>query len=224
MIRAFFGIAVLTVLAAGSLAQVRQGGVYQIGSEILDGGGGAASGGNYRAEQSLGVPGGLSSGGVFAVAAGFIAQGGSGGSGSGPLAFAAWQTAIFGSPAGPGAGATEDPDGDGVSNLLEFAFNLPPLSAGVPLALPGATGGLPWIREEESGGDRYITMEFIQRKNAGLFLPETSENLSGWAPAPSVVLSGPEAVTPVYERVKLRVGGPIRPGAPTFHRLRALIQ
>lgn len=211
--------------AAAAVAQVRQGGVYQITAETLDAGGGPASGGSYALRQTLSTLGGPATGGPFSLWSGFIGQlGGTGGAGAGPAAFAAWQTVIFGSPTAPGAGTYDDPDGDGIVNLLEFAFNLPPLTAGTPVALPGATGGLPLIREEIFGADRYFTMEFIQRKNAGLFFPETSTQLAGWTPAAFLVLSGPEAVTPVYERMKLRVGQPIQPGGKVYFRLAVLIQ
>jgi len=221
-------IRVLSVIFAGAAtaaAQVRQGGVYQITAETLDSGGGNASGGSYSLRQALPALGAPASGGVYSFWSGFTGQlGGTGGTGAGPAAFAAWQTVIFGSPAAPGAGTYEDPDGDGIVNLLEFSFNLPPLSAGTPVVEPGATGGLPLIREEMFGADRYFTMEFIRRKNAGPFFPEISTQLSGWTPAASLVLSGPESVTPVYERLKLRVGSPILPGANVFYRLAVLIQ
>lgn len=209
-------------------AQVRQGGLYQITAETMDSGGGAASGGSYALRQALPALGAPASGGVYSILSGFTGQlggtGTGGGTGSGPAAFMAWQTVIFGSPAAPGAGTYDDPDGDGIVNLLEFSFNLPPLTAGTPSAGPGATGGLPLIREEMFGPDRYFTMEFIQRKNAGLFLPETSTALSGWLPAAYTMLSGPEVVTPVYERVKLRIGPPLQPGGKLYYRLAVLIQ
>jgi len=206
-------------------AQVRQGGVYQIQSESLNSGGGPAAGGNYAVQQTLPVFGSPASGGAYALLSGFAGQWGTGGgTGSGPAAFAAWQTAIFGGPSDSEAGPYLDPDGDGIPNLLEFAFNLPPLTAGTPLAVPGTLGGLPWVREEVLDGARYFTMEYVRRKNAGSFQPEVSHDLESWTPAGYTVLSGPVSVSGAYERMKLRLGTPIQPGEKVFYRLKALIQ
>ncbi len=209
---------------AGGVAQVRQGGAYQIVAETLDSGGGLAGAGAYSVRSALPSLGATASGGVYTVLSGFTGQLGSGGTGSGPAAFLAWQTALFGGPAEPGAGPNEDIDRDGVVNLLEFAFNLPPLLSSHSVAEPGATGGLPLIRAESFGTDLYFTMEYIRRKNAGLFQPETSTTLNLWTPASYIVLSGPESISPVYERMKLRLGSPIQPGAPVFYRLSVFIQ
>jgi hypothetical protein len=205
-------------------AQVRQGGVYQIQSESLDSGGGASAAGPYAVQQVLPAIGASASGGVYTLLSGFAGQLGSGGSGSGPAAFLAWQTAIFGGPAEPGAGSQEDPDFDGIPNLLEFAFNLNPETPGTPLALPGATGGVPWIREEELDGQRYVTMEYIRRKNAGDFIPQASTGLTSWLPADFIILTGPTSISGAYERLKLRLGPPVQPGGKVFYRLNAVIQ
>lgn len=212
----------LSVSLAG--AQVRQGGVYQITGETLNSGGGSTAGGNYALQHTLPVLGGSATGGTYSILSGFTGQLGSSGTGSGPAAFLAWQTAVFGGPGVPGAGAQEDPDQDGIPNLLEFAFNLPPESPGTPLALTGATGGLPWIREEEIGGQPYFTMEYIRRKNAGEFVPQSSRTLTSWGPSTFTVLSGPVSISGAYERIKLQLGSPIQPGEKIFHRLQAVIQ
>lgn len=215
----------LPVSLAPVSAQVRQGGVYQIQADTLNSGGGAASGGNYAVQATLPPLAGNAASASYALSAGYTAQlGGTGGTGAGPAAFLAWQTAIFGGPAEEGAGAQQDPDGDGIVNLLEFAFNLPPTTAGTPLALTGATSGLPWIREEELDGQRYFTMEVIRRKNAGLFQPEVSTTLGNWVPADHLILSGPTSVSGAYERIKFRLGAPIQPGQKVFYRLNVIIQ
>ena len=222
MIRVLFGLAGSVALAG---AQVRQGGVYQIQSETLNAGGGTASGGNYSVLQTLPALGGAAAGGAYALLSGFAGQGGvSGGTGSGPAAFAAWQTAFFGDPSDTQAGPYLDPDGDGVPNLLEFAFNLPPLTPGGPLAVPGALSGLPWIREESLDGARYFTMDYIRRKNAGSFLPEFSHDMVSWAPVAFTVLSGPVSMSGAYERLKLRLGAAIVAGDKVFYRMKAVIQ
>ena len=120
-------IRVLSMLLVGAVsasAQVRQGGVYQIQAETLDSGGGASSGGNYSARQSLPALGAMAGGGLYSVLSGFTGQLEGGGAGAGAAAFASWQTVLFGGPAGPGAGPYDDPDHDGIPNQVEFSFNL----------------------------------------------------------------------------------------------------
>ncbi len=215
---------VMLALGSSAAAQVRQGGVYQIQTETLASGGSISTSGTYSMQQVLPALGGSSAGGAYSILSGFAGQLGSGGTGVGSAAFLAWQTALFGGPGEPEAGPNDDPDHDGVPNLLEFAFNLPPQTAGTPLAVPGATGGLPWIREEVIDGARYFTMEYIRRKNAGEFLPQTSTALAGWAGAGFTILNGPVSVSSAYERMKLRVGPPIIPGGKVFYRLAVIIQ
>ena len=211
-----------TMASAG--AQVRQGGVYQIQSESLDSGGGGAAAGAYAVQQALPALGAKASGGAYSILSGFSGQLGTSSTGSGPAAFTAWQTAIFGGPAEPDAGPFDDPDGEGIPNLLEFAFNLSPLGAGTAEVTPGSRGGLPRIREESFPEGTFLTMEYIQRKNAGLFFPESSPQLEVWTPAAYSVLSGPVSVSPAYERMKLRLGAALQPGQKLFYRLAVIIQ
>lgn len=219
---AVWGATAAMVAMAG--AQVRSGGVYSIQSEVLDSAGGPAAAGGYSVRQTLKDMGGAGAGGVYSFFQGFSGQLGGGASGAGPAAFAAWQTVFFGGPGEPEAGAMEDPDHDGVPNLLEFAFNMHPFTPSTALAGPGTTGGLPFVREETLDGAVYLTMEVIQRKNAGLFQPQTSTGLDVWAPAEFTVLSGPVSVNSAYERLKLRLGGPVQPGGRVFYRMNAIIQ
>jgi hypothetical protein len=208
------------------MAQVRQGGVYQILGESFDPGGGFSQGGSYTLQHSISSLGSFTSGGSFTHLSGFAGSwdAGSSGNGAGAAAFLAWQNVLFGGPSESGAGAMDDPDADDVPNLLEFVFNLPPLVSSTAFAEAGATGGLPWIREELLEEGRYVTMEYIRRKNAGQFLPEVSTSLTGWEPAVSMLLSGPTTVSGPYERVKLRLGPPVQPGGKLFYRLRVLVQ
>ena len=213
-------------LSATAVAQVRQGGMYQILGESLDQGGGVSKAGSYTVQQSLPVLGSFATSGNYSILSGFAGSWdpASTGNGAGPAAFLLWQTVFFGGPLESGAGAMEDPEADGVPNLLEFVFNLPPLISSTTPVEPGATGGLPWIREEELEGVRYVTMEYIRRKNAGLFLPEVSVSLTSWEPAVFLILSGPSPVSGLYERMKLRLGPPVQPGGKFFYRLRVLLQ
>lgn len=210
-------------------AQVRQGGPYQIQTEALNAGGAAVSGGAvYSQTASLASLAGPSSGGAYTLLSGFTAQlgGGSGpGNGTGGAQFAAWQLVTFGSASAPEAAAAADPDGDGISNLLEFMFNLNPLIPGIPVVEAGTgSSGLPLIREETLGNERFLTVEFIRRKNSGPQTIQDTVNLQSWNAAAFTPLGDPVAVSPVYERVKLRVDPAITPGPPRYVRLFITVQ
>ena len=63
------------------------------------------------------------------------------------------------------SGPNADPDGDGVVNLLEFAFNLDPTFAELAAMVAG-TGlrGLPLVQlETVAEGDQRLTVEFVRR-------------------------------------------------------------
>ena len=66
------------------------------------------------------------------------------------------------------SGPNADPDGDGVPNLLEFAFNLDPTFA-EPATMVAGTGlrGLPLAgRTTVAAGDTRLTVEFVRRTTA----------------------------------------------------------
>lgn len=83
------------------------------------------------------------------------------------VSFAQWQTVHFGSPAHPDADPGDDPDGDGLSNALEFLGG----------SLPGQTGdSWTWSAAFENG-----RAEFAIPLPAGRgCLVETSTNLLSW--------------------------------------------
>ena len=122
--------------------------------------------------------------------------------------YGAWQRLYF-SPAQIGAPATTGPladyDGDGISNLLEFALNLDPTFSERAILLPD-TGlrGLPSVRLETISGNDRLTIEFVRRtggSGSGLtYMPEFSSNLATWQQV------GTETITPInarWERVKI---------------------
>jgi hypothetical protein len=207
-----------------STAQTRSAGPYEIQTEALNGGGTAVSGGAaYSQTASIEAIAGPQSGGaVYSVLSGFTAQlSSTPGTGSGgKAAFNAWQTVHFGGTTDPDAAAAADPDGDGISNLLEFMFNLDPLTTGVPVLAAGAgTSGLPLIREEAAGQERYLTIEYIRRKNSGTQTVQDTADLQSWSAAAFTAVGDPVSVSPVYERVKVRVEPALTPGVSRFVRL-----
>lgn len=99
-----------------------------------------------------------------------------------PLSFATW-TATFGL-AGGDAAIAADPDGDGVCNLLEYAFGTSPLIANAAAARPSLTAGL-------VGGQPGLILTHRRRKAAALtYVYQKSSDLGGW---------GTVAITPVVD-------------------------
>lgn len=217
-------LGVLTTAGFTARAQTRSSATYQITAEALNAGGTVVSGGAaYSQTASIeSIAGPQSGGAVYTLLSGFTAQlGGSSSAGSGgKAAFAAWQTVNFGGTTDPDAAATADPDGDGVSNLMEFMFNLNPLTTGVPVLAAGAgVSGLPLIRDEAVGADHYLTIEYIRRKNSGTQTVQDTADLQSWSAAAFTAVGDAVSVSPVYERVKLRVEPALAEGTSRFVRL-----
>ena len=79
-----------------------------------------------------------------------------------------------GSPAG--SGPDDDPDADGVANLLEFGLGMNPLVTDVELLPSGAI----------SGGEFVFTYTKSTAAAGLVFRVETSANLVDWSPVPDV--------------------------------------
>lgn len=63
-----------------------------------------------------------------------------------------------------------DPDNDGIPNLMEYGFNLPPLQPQPAPLIPGTgTSGLPAIRPRGNGGAARLTVEYLRRRNSAVF-------------------------------------------------------
>ncbi|MEI7957305.1 MAG: hypothetical protein WCJ66_19245, partial [Verrucomicrobiota bacterium] len=125
-----------------------------------------------------------------------------------PENFSAWQRLYF-TPAQIAEPAITGPmadfDGDGISNLLEFALNLDPTFREMAVMQPG-TGlrGLPTLAVATVDGNSRLTLEFVRRTNisgAGLtYTPQFSSDQIDWQSG------GTETVTlinPRWERVKV---------------------
>ncbi len=72
------------------------------------------------------------------------------------------------------SGDSADPDGDGISNLLEYALNLDPKAANV--------AGLPTLTLSIISGAQYLTLTYTQAKAAAdiTYLPQVSGDLATW--------------------------------------------
>ncbi len=124
------------------------------------------------------------------------------------------------------SGINADPDGDRIGNLLECAFNMPPLTAGNPVLTSGTgTFGLPLISVSGSGGISRLQIEYIRRKMGLTYTPQFSSNLTdsltnGWATA-----NGSETVEPIdseWERVT--VEDEASGGLKRFGRVRVVFE
>ena len=146
----------------------------------------------------------------------------------GAESYAAWQTLYF-TPAQIAAPAQSGPaadfDGDGISNLLEFALNLDPTFAETAVMVAD-TGlrGLPMVRLEDLSGGLRLTIEYVRRTTAsgsGLtYIPEFSGDLQTWT------TGGDESVSPInprWERVKVADTLTTGDAARRFARLRVVL-
>ena len=132
------------------------------------GGGGGAAGTGEGLPTGAGSPGGAGTGGLAAPAAEAPGAAGSAVILLSPPSYPVWQARMFSAaelndPAL--SAATADADGDGLSNLLEFACNLDPRSAGQH-ALTG-NSGLPVHSIVPTPDGPRLTLAYLRRKAAG---------------------------------------------------------
>jgi len=119
-----------------------------------------------------------------------------------PVTFDSWLqgTTLAGGDAEPEA----TPFGDGVSNLLKYAFNLDPNGPDSRQLTPvTGTAGLPVVAVTQPGPDFAVRIEFLRRKNSDLiYTPKRSYTLS---PASfTAIIMPPPIVTAIdgeWERV-----------------------
>mgnify|MGYP003589882056 CR=1 FL=1 len=134
--------------------------------------------------------------------------------------FAAWRATHFsGADIVTLGDPLSDPDSDGSSNLLEYAFNTDP-------NLPGAGAeGLPVVRVENLGGQDRLTLEFVRRKSSTnpqiTYAPEFSSTLASgdWQAAGTSTVTSIDAN---WEQVK--VTDSIAASPRRFARVRVTLQ
>lgn len=106
---------------------------------------------------------------------------------------------------GPDALPDAAPYGEGVANLLKYAFRLDGAAADLRTLSDGAgLAGLPEFRLIGSGASSVFRVEYLRRKGSGIrYVPKVSSSL---APDGFVPMSGVVTVTdlgPLWERVRL---------------------
>ena len=122
--------------------------------------------------------------------------------------FAAWQKLYF-TPAQIAAPLQSAPladfDGDGIVNLLEYAFHLDPIF-NEQKTLETDTGyrGLPLVRKEVIEDEERLTIEFLRRKNSNgaalTYTHEFSSDLGEWETVGTVNVT---SINERWERVKV---------------------
>ncbi|KAB2642964.1 MAG: hypothetical protein DVB26_00885 [Verrucomicrobia bacterium] len=125
-----------------------------------------------------------------------------------PESYAAWQRLYFtpeqiAAPASCGPAA--DFDRDGISNLLEFAFNLDPtFNEAVSMQADTGLRGLPIGYVETTDGNARLTLEYVRRTSASaaglIYTPQFSSNLIDWHSLGTATVT---PINPRWERVKV---------------------
>ena len=118
--------------------------------------------------------------------------------------FDAWAAGLT----GPNADVGASPQGDGLKNLLKYAFNLNPLTADARHLVFGATGetaGLPVHRVVMDGGTTTLEVEYLRNIQSGLiYTPQYSVDLEAGSFQP---MTGPESVVTIdacWQRVRVQ--------------------
>jgi uncharacterized repeat protein (TIGR03803 family) len=103
---------------------------------------------------------------------------------------------------GPNSLPTAMPFGDGVTNLIKYAFNMNLGQADRNILNASGISGLPRVTLEASGVQKILKIEFLRRIGSGLsYTPQISTTLDGFIP-----MSGTQTVSPIdaeWERVSV---------------------
>ncbi len=120
--------------------------------------------------------------------------------------FTQWQIDNFGSSNAPEAAPLADPEGDGVVNLLEYAFDRDPWQVET---VPLVTGV---VERHLADGQEYLVLTFTRRKDDGdlHYTPQVSGNLGAWNSGPlhSELISQID-LSATNEEVRYRLKGPL---------------
>ncbi len=131
----------------------------------------------------------------------------------------AWRYSKFGEDANNSSigGYEADPDGDGASNLMEYALGLDPLMPSVE-RLPRA--GLTTM-----SGSTYLTLTYSYPANISgvVFQVEVSTDLMNWLSDPAAAAIQSETVADNIRTLMVRDSKPVTPGEMRFMRLKVTL-
>lgn len=116
------------------------------------------------------------------------------------------------------------PSGDGVENLVKYAFNLDPTRPDRRMFDPtdSVPAGLPAIALEGGAGEFMLVLEFLRRRDSGLvYRPEFSVDLHDWIAGRDVETV--EIVDEDWERVRVRQPVDFDSGEQVFGRVRVTL-
>lgn len=132
--------------------------------------------------------------------------------GRAPLRYRYWQALQF-SDSGASSLDSADPDGDGLSNLMEYCLGLSPFTANPASALPGA------VVQLEPGGGRMLVFTWSRPADRPgvVYTAQQSANLQHWT-----ALNEEDAGS-TAKVITRRAAIPILPGISRFVRLRVTV-
>ena len=140
---------------------------------------------------------------------------------AGVTSYADWQALHFGPESDPAiVGDNADPDGDGLPNLLEYAFGLEPLAAG--------SAGQPIIAVQPFGADnaRHLTMTFTTPATVTdlALVPEASTDLKTWLSGPEQIVMVSDTTSGNRRTIVVRDALPLSASNRRFLHLRVQVQ
>jgi alpha-tubulin suppressor-like RCC1 family protein len=107
---------------------------------------------------------------------------------------------------GGAASADAIPYGDGLENLIKFAFNMSTSGPDTKVLVAGTgSSGLPHVSLQGSGDHSFLQVEFVRRKNGGIdYLPEQTDSLAEGDFEPMTQLYETSPIDADWERVIYR--------------------
>ena len=134
--------------------------------------------------------------------------------------------AATGGLSGANALAYADPDGDGLDNVTEYAFNFNPTSNDVhKLESMAGASGLPTMQLDEAGAEPVFSIDYVRRKDARQvqYVAEFTDSLTQNWNASSGGESVTDAVDPAWEIVSVEDAEPVSSNTARFGRVRVLL-
>lgn len=122
---------------------------------------------------------------------------------------------------GADAAASATPFGDGVSNLLKYAFNLTGSGPDTKVMTAGGTSGLPLVERIDVGGQGVLRVVYLRRVGSGLiYTPQSSTDLGGFAPMTATPVV--TAIDGQWERVIVEQSSPLDTVPRNFARVQVI--